>query len=42
MDNIEHSHFNQNIMDNLEIFKKNLSSNKPSSKIISEMITHSN
>lgn len=42
MDDIEHSQFIQNIMDNPEIFKNILSSNKPLFKIISEMITYSN
>ena len=42
MDDIEHSEFIQNIMDNKEILKKILSSNKPLSKIINKMITSSN
>jgi len=42
MDDIEHSEFIQNIMDNPEIFKKILQSDKALSNMISDMITHSN
>lgn len=42
MDDIEHSEFIQNIIDNEKTIKKNLSSNKPLSKIINMMITPSN